>query len=138
DQRITLATSHLDPRGDDPPDGASAHDNIADTSRGIPARRSSYANAQGGTVALSPAMLQGLLDLASRFAFDVAEIAGGSHPSKSRRAAAAGASFDVDVIDGRQVLGLGGEEEQRFMDGCRAGGASDVRVEGLHIHCGWR
>jgi hypothetical protein len=45
-------------------------------------------------------------------------------------------TFDVDAINGRHVLRLGGVERQ-FMDGCRADGATDVRFEGLHIHCGW-
>ncbi len=134
DQRITLATMHLDPRGDEPPDGASARDNIADTAHGLPARRSSYGKARGGTVTLSTAMLAGLLNHASAFDFSVSEIAGGSRSARSR--SAAGTAFDVDTINGRQVLRIGADE-QRFMDGCRADGATDVRFEGLHIHCGW-
>jgi len=133
--RITLATGHLDPRGDDPPDGASAHDNVADTAQGRPARRSSYGSGEGGTVALSPAMLRGLLDRATAFTFGVSEIAGGSHSGHNRHAL--GLAFDVDSIDGQPVLRLGGDAERRFMDGCRADGATEVRYEGLHIHCGW-
>jgi rare lipoprotein A len=135
ERRIGLATGHLDPRGDDPPDGATAHDNIADTARGMPARRSSYGSGVGGTVALSPAMLRGLLDRAAAFTFSVAEIAGGSHPRTN--AHARGLAFDVDSIDGTPVLGLGADAERRFMDGCRADGATVVRYEGLHILCGW-
>lgn len=134
DHGITLATMHGDPRGDDPPDGASARDNISDTARGGAARRSGYGGAPGGTVDLSPAMLTGLLNRASTFAFSVSEIAGGSHSARSRHAA--GVAFDVDVVDGRQVIRLGAAERQ-FMDGCRADGATEVRYEGLHIHCGW-
>ncbi len=134
EQRITLATMHLDPRGDEPPDGASARDNISDTAGGLPARRSSYGRARGGTVALDAAMLTGMLNRASAFEFSVSEIAGGSHSSRSR--SAAGLAFDVDTINGRQVLRIGADE-RRFMDGCRADGATDVRFEGLHIHCGW-
>jgi rare lipoprotein A (peptidoglycan hydrolase) len=133
--RISLATGHLDPRGDDPPDGASARDNIADTAQGRPARRSSYGSAAGGTVALSPAMLRGLLDRAAAFTFSVSEIAGGPHARTN--AHARGLAFDVDSIDGMPVLGLGGDTERRFMAGCRTDGATEVRYEGLHIHCGW-
>ncbi len=48
ERRIGLATGHLDPRGGMPPDGASAHDNIADTAHGRPARRSGWAGAGPG------------------------------------------------------------------------------------------
>jgi hypothetical protein len=134
ERRISLATGHLDPRGDDPPDGASARDNVADTAQGRPARRSSYGSGAGGTVALSAAMLSGLLDRAAAFSFSVSEIAGGSHARSNVHAR--GLAFDVDSIDGMPVVGLG-DTERRFMDGCRADGATVVRYEGLHILCGW-
>ena len=134
DRRITLATGHSDLRGDDPADGASAHDDVADTAQGRPARRSSYGGAAGGTVRLSAAMLQGMLDAAAAAALDVSEIAGG--PYGPRTSHARGAAFDVDGVDGRPVLFLGGAEF-RVMDACRAHGATEVRYEGLHIHCGW-
>jgi rare lipoprotein A len=133
DKRITLATGHLDPRGEMPPDGASAHDNIADTAHGRPARRSPWAGGDGGTVALDPAMLRGMLDVASGLGFDVAEIAGGSAAGSS---GAAGRAFDVDAVDGDPVTGLGAAEP-RLMDACRAAGASEVGYQGLRIHCGW-
>ena len=132
--RITLATSHLDPRGDDPPDGASARANIEDTAAGRRARRSDYGDAHGGRVMLSAAMLRGMLDLAQDFTLEVAEIAGGSAAPGTGHAA--GTAFDVDTVDGRPVLGLG-DDERRLMDACRETGATDVRYEGLRIHCGW-
>ena len=132
--RITLATSHLDPRGDDPPDGATAHDNITDTAAGRPAHRSAYGDADGGTVTLNATMLQSLLNRAAALTFHVYEIAGGPTSPHSRHAR--GAAFDVDTIDGQPVLGLS-DNERRFMDGCRADGATEVRYEGLHIHCGF-
>jgi peptidoglycan lytic transglycosylase len=134
DRRITLATAHSDLRGDDPPDGASAHDDVADTAQGRPARRSSYGGAAGGTVRLSAAMLQGMLDVAAAAALHVSEIAGGPYGPQTSHAR--GAAFDVDGVDGRPVLFLGGAE-LRVMDACRAHGATEVRYEGLHIHCGW-
>jgi len=133
-RRITLSTTHLDPRGDDPPDGADARSNVTDTAHGARARRSSYGGAPGGTVALSAAMLHGLLNRASAFEFEVSEITGGPYPAGSSHAA--GAAFDVDLIDGRLVIPLAAAET-RFMDGCRADGATEVRYEGLRIHCGW-
>jgi rare lipoprotein A len=132
--RITLATGHLDPRGDDPSDGASAHDNVADTAGGRPARRSAYGQAEGGTVTLSAAMLQGMLGAAAAVPFRVSEIAGG--PSSRHSGHAKGRAFDVDTVDGQPVLRLG-DAERRLMDSCRARGATEVRYEGLHIHCGW-
>ena len=134
EKRITLATGHLDLRGDDPPDGASAHDNVADTAQGRPARRSSYGDAGGGTVRLSTAMLQGMLAAAAAVTIHVSEIAGGPYGPHSSHAR--GTAFDADGVDGRPVLFLGGAEV-RLMDACRAHGATEVRYEGLHIHCGW-
>jgi rare lipoprotein A len=134
DGRITLATSHLDPRGDDPPDGATARDNITDTAAGRPAHRSAYGDAGGGTVTLNTTMLQALLDRAAAVTYRVSEIAGGPTSPHSRHGK--GAAFDVDTIDGQPILHLS-DDERRFMDGCRADGATEVRYEGLHIHCGW-
>ena len=78
-------------------------------------------------------MLRGMLALAATQTFDVAEIAGGSPDGPD---SAAGRAFDVDVVDGDPLLVLG-DAGRRSMDGCRSAGATDVRVDGLRIHCGW-
>lgn len=133
DRRIGLATGHGDARGDFPPDGASARDNIADTAHGRPARRSAWAAGGAGSVSLDPRMLEAMLGLASSLSYDVAEIAGGSAAGSSN---AAGRGFDVDAVDGWPVTGLGAGE-RRLIDGCRAAGATEAGYRGFRIHCGW-
>jgi zinc D-Ala-D-Ala carboxypeptidase len=129
--RITLATIHVSRVVD----GADAHSNIVDTSNGGQARRSHYGTAPGGTVALDPRMLQGMLDRAGAFSFRVSEIAGGSHTT-TRSRHYDGVAFDVDILNGHQVRVQGGDEKA-FMQGCTNDGAAQVLFEGNHIHCGW-
>jgi hypothetical protein len=132
--RITLATVHVDPRGAG--DGADARSNIVDTSHGLPAKRSHYGNAPGGTVNLSPVMLQSMLNHAGSFTFSVSEIAGGSHSPTSRHYA--GVAFDTNVINGRSIRRQGQSRDvNAFMNGCRADGATEVLFEGTNVHCAW-
>ncbi|MEA2671638.1 MAG: zinc D-Ala-D-Ala carboxypeptidase [Chloroflexota bacterium] len=128
--RITLATVHVS----GVVDRANAHQNIVDTANGQAATRSHYQNAPGGTVGLSPAMLQGMLHRSARFPFRVSEIAGGSHAVNSRHYR--GVAFDADIINGHRVTSQG-SDETAFMAGCRADGATEVLFEGTHVHCAW-
>jgi zinc D-Ala-D-Ala carboxypeptidase len=128
--RITLATVHVS----GVVDRANAHQNIVDTANGQAATRSHYQNAPGGTVALSAAMLQGMLHRSARFPFRVSEIAGGSHAVNSRHYR--GVAFDADIINGHRVTSQG-NDERAFMAGCRADGATEVLFEGTHVHCAW-
>jgi zinc D-Ala-D-Ala carboxypeptidase len=129
--RITLATVHVS----GVVDRANAHRNIVDTANGQAATRSHYQNAPGGTVGLSAAMLQGMLNRAATSSpISVSEIAGGSHAVNSRHYA--GVAFDANVIKGHQVSVLG-DDEKAFMNGCRADGATEVLFEGTHVHCAW-
>jgi hypothetical protein len=45
-------------------------------------------------------------------------------------------AFDANVIDGHHV-GTSPSTENRFMNACRAHGATEVINEVSHIHCGW-
>jgi zinc D-Ala-D-Ala carboxypeptidase len=127
---ITLATVHVS----GVVDGADAHSEIVDTSHGGQAKRSHYGTAPGGTVALDPRMLQGILNRAQSASFRVSEIAGGSHTTTHSRHYN-GTAFDVDQINGRQVRP--GADATAFMQGCRNDGATEVLFEGTHVHCGW-
>jgi hypothetical protein len=86
---------------------------IEDTAAGVPARAG---------IRLSAAMLEGMLEQAATYTFHVSGTTGGA--------------FDVDLIAGRPVDASGGAETQ-FMKGCRARGATEVRSEVDHVHCGW-
>ena len=127
---ITLATVHVSGFVD----GADAHSEIVDTSHGGQAKRSHYGTAPGGTVALDPRMLQGILNRAGAASFRVSEIAGGSHSTTHSRHYN-GTAFDVDVINGRQVGR--NADANALMQGCRSDGATEVLFEGNHVHCGW-
>jgi zinc D-Ala-D-Ala carboxypeptidase len=128
---ITLATVHVS----GVVDGADAHSEIVDTSHGGQAKRSHYGTAPGGTVALDPRVLQGMLNRARSVSFRVSEIAGGSHMTPQSRHYL-GLAFDVDLINGHGTRG-GGPDVSAFMQGCRNDGATQVLFEGNHVHCGW-
>ncbi|WP_275791445.1 chitosanase [Pararhizobium gei] len=132
---IRLASAHVS--GVD--DNATAHQNIVDTANGLSASRSSYGTAPGGTVALDPRMLQGLLSLAEEFAFDVSELCGGEHSRASRHYR--GVTADVNVINGRHVCSAHPEQTE-FRRKCAALGATQVLGPGdnghsNHIHAAW-
>lgn len=128
---ITLATVHVS----GVVDGADAHSNIVDTSHGGQAKRSHYGTAPGGTVALDPRMLQGMLDRARTASFRVSEVAGGSHTT-SRSRHYSGTAFDADMINGHPVRSRGADENA-FTQGCTRSGATEVLFEGTHVHCAW-
>lgn len=120
-------------------DGADARSNILDTSAGKAARRSSYGNAPGGSVPLSITMLEGMLDLASRYSFRITTIAGGSHSRRSRHYL--GVGFDIDTLDGRR-LDRNHPTYRAFMREARRLGATEVlgpgdRGHNTHIHVAW-
>lgn len=120
-------------------DGADARSNILDTSAGRDARRSSYGNAPGGSVPLSITMLEGMLDLASRYSFRITTIAGGSHSRRSRHYL--GVGFDIDTLDGRR-LDRNHPTFRAFMRDARRLGATEVlgpgdRAHNTHIHVAW-
>jgi zinc D-Ala-D-Ala carboxypeptidase len=128
---VTLATIHQSHAVD----GADPHSNIIDTSNGGQAKRSHYGTAPGGTIALDPRMLQGILNRAGSVSFRVSEIAGGSHTTPRSRHYN-GTAFDADIINGHQVRTLGADE-RAFMQGCTNDGATEVRFETNHVHCAW-
>jgi chitosanase len=133
--KISLATGHVSGVRDQ----ANARQNISDTAAGGLARRSSYGNAPGGTVALDRRLLQGLLALADQFSFSVSEIAGGSHNPNSRHYV--GVAADINVFNGRHV-GANHPDLAAFKTACRNLGVTELRGPGdphhaTHIHAAW-
>jgi hypothetical protein len=133
--RIKLATVHVSGVEDE----ANAHQNMEDTAADLPAHRSSYGSAPGGTVALNLSMLRGLLALSERFRFSVSELCGGSHNPNSRHYA--GLAFDVNEINGKPVR-AGHPDLNAFKAMCRKLGATEVLGPGqpnhaTHVHAGW-
>jgi zinc D-Ala-D-Ala carboxypeptidase len=133
--RITLAQTHVSRQVD----RANARQNVLDAAAGQRAHRSHYENAPGGTVALDPRMLAGMLALSKQFTFRVSEIAGGSHSGNSRHYA--GIAFDVDQINGNPV-NKNHPALKTFMKQCRELGATEVLGPGdpghaTHIHAAW-
>jgi hypothetical protein len=137
---ITLATTHAS----GVVDNANAAQNIADTANGLPAQRSSYIDGSntgpGGSVALDPNMLQGMLNLANAgFTFTVSEIAGGVHSPNSRHYA--GVAFDVNVLNGAAV-NASNASVASFKTSGAAQGATEILGPGdpghdTHVHLGW-
>lgn len=132
---ITLATVHESRKTDN----ATARQNIEDTSNRLPASRSSYKTAPGGTVLLDIRLLLSILELANRFSFAIAELAGGEHSRGSRHYA--GVTMDVNIINGQHVSARH-PGFRSFMRTCRGMGATQVLGPGDpdhhdHIHCAW-
>jgi hypothetical protein len=71
---------------------------------------------------LSPAMLEGMLDMSATYTFRVAGVTGDG--------------FDVDRIGGRPVVASGAVERQ-FRADCRAHGATEVLQQIDYVYCGW-
>jgi chitosanase len=133
--RIELARAHVSGINDN----ATAHQNMVDTAAGLPASRSSYQNAPGGTVNLDAAMLRGLLTLAEDYEFSISELCGGSHNPNSRHYA--GCTADVNTINGQHV-GAAHPDVVAFQQRCRDLGATEVLGPGrpghsTHVHAGW-
>ena len=131
-------------------DNANAHQNLVDTAAGKRAARSCYGTAPCGTVALSPTMLQALLEITKANVVRVSEIAGGSHSSSSSLHYQ-GTAFDIDLINGSGGKGnsMSPQVAAPVIAICRAGGAREFWLEtstgavatgsqkGNHVHCGW-
>lgn len=132
---ITLATGHISGVVDQ----ANARKNMEDTAAGRDARRSSYGNAPGGTVALNRRMLSGMLSLAERYTYAITELCGGSHSPNSRHYA--GIAIDVGVVNG-QTVRSSHPDVRDFMRLCRSLGATEVLGPGNanhdhHVHAAW-
>ena len=132
---ISLATTHVSGMQDQ----ATVRQNIEDTAAGRLARRSSYGNAPGGALHLDTRLLAGLLALAERYTFSVAELAGGSHNAHSRHYA--GIAADINIINGSRVSAAH-PDVVPFQTKCRDLGATEVLGPGhtghaTHIHAAW-
>lgn len=121
-------------------DRATALDNIQQTAAGLPAARSSYGTAPGGTVRLSPQMLYAMKAMTDQgYSFHVTAIAGSSHSSRSRHYL--GVAFDINKVNGVPVRS-GSPYWREFIRKCEAMGATETlgpgdRGHSTHIHVGW-
>ncbi len=132
---IQLATAHV--AGVD--DQATARQNIADTAAGGLARRSSYGNAPGGTIALDRRLLRGLLALSEEYTFAVSELVGGSHSRNSRHYV--GVTADFNIVNARPIR-ASHPDLAAFKQLCRDLGATEVLGPGApghdtHVHAAW-
>ncbi|MEI6138936.1 MAG: hypothetical protein WCP85_06720 [Mariniphaga sp.] len=82
-------------------DKASAEQNLMDASKGLLVHTSDYGKAPGLMVALSPALMAGVLALAHKFEISISEIAGGDHSANSSHYK--GLSIDVNFVNGIHV-----------------------------------
>jgi len=133
--RVILATVH----SSGVVDSATARQNIVDTANGGLARRSSYQCAPGGSTYLRVSLLSSMKTIASSWAYNVSEIAGGAHSCGSRHYE--GVAMDVNYINGSHVSSSH-PSQWAFRDKCRALGATEVLGPGdsghsTHIHCAW-
>jgi hypothetical protein len=124
-----------------PPDGADAYANMTETAAGKPATRSSYGTAPGGSTALDPRMLAGLLSMHDKYGWDVEVscIAGGEHAKNSRHYA--GLAVDIWKINGEPVS-ASHPLYKHVMAALREQGATEVLGPGDpghagHVHGGW-
>ena len=121
-------------------DNATALDNLKQTAAGVPAARSSYGRAPGGTTHLSPQMLFAMRELCRQgYRFHITSIAGSSHSSRSRHYL--GVAFDVNTINGVPVR-HGSAYWRDFIRKCEAMGATETLGPGdpahsTHIHVAW-
>ncbi len=109
-------------------DGATAWDNVRDTSQGLPAKRSSYNGAPGSSVSLDPKMLEGLLRVANSGypVCPITEFAGGQHVAGSYHYS--GKGFDLDQVT---------PQANAALDICRSLGAREAINHGTSLHCAW-
>ena len=124
-------------------DGASPLDNVTDVAAGRPAATSCYGGAPCDDVALTQALLSGMVAHATErgHSYFVTAIAGASHSAGSLHYD--GRAFDVDEVDGIRIQG-DSATARSFMDACRALGATEVfgpsndpAGHSDHLHCGW-
>lgn len=120
-------------------DLATARRNLADSSAGLAARRSSYENAPGGRVLLDLRVLRALRRIGQLAGVSVSEVAGGSHAPRSDHYG--GRALDVNKVNGHPVRR--GSGYMLVVRACRAAGASQVFHPGYdpygghsnHVHC---
>ncbi len=133
--KIRLASKHVSGIKD----GATAKQNITDVANGLPARRSAYGTAPGGTTTLSIELLENLLTTAETYSFSISEICGGSHSRRSLHYM--GVAADINVINGMQVRAKH-PDQKAFRKLCIRLGAAVVLGPGdahhsTHIHAQW-
>ncbi|MFE7543194.1 hypothetical protein [Streptomyces platensis] len=119
---------------------STARQNLVDTAHGKGALTSRWSDRPNRRVALDTRMLNGMLQLRTRYGYRIAvsEIVGGDHSSRSRHYA--GLAFDINHINGRHVGS--GAPHRNLMAACRKLGATEVLGPGsaghaTHVHCGW-
>ncbi|MEZ4403996.1 MAG: peptidoglycan-binding protein [Kofleriaceae bacterium] len=123
-------------------DGADPLSNITDAAAGRAAKTSCYGNAPCTSVRLAPGLVNGMAALREQYGYRyfVTAIAGATHSANSYHYA--GRAFDIDEIDGVQVVG-DSARNRGFMAACRALGAIEVLGPSNdaghqdHIHCAW-
>lgn len=132
---ITLATGHISGVRD----AADATDEVVQTIFFMRAQRSCYETAPCGDIGLSLALMQGMLELAKTYQYEISEIAGGAHSKRSRHYA--GVAMDVTRING-QTVSSKNKLVVPFMRKCKALGATEVLGPGSpghsgHVHAAW-
>jgi hypothetical protein len=141
--RITLATTHVDPRGAN--DGADPSHEIADLAAGKGVvKRSCYGTAPCGTIPVYRRVLTTLDSIAKKHTIKVSEIAGGEHHAGSLHYQ--GRAVDISYVDGNHVI-VGQAAANDVVAICKAAGAAGAttveRVRGSagqiydHVHCEW-
>jgi hypothetical protein len=138
--RTTFWNQHF---ASDVPDRATAIDNFYAATSGLPARRSAYGTAPGGSVCLQGVMMKGLYYVAASYRVVVTEMAGASHSPGS--AHYDGMAFDIGTVNGTPVSSLGEASIDAVSGVCRNTGAvavynplNDPSGHADHIHCDWR
>lgn len=133
---IAPATAHVGGRHA----ASTARQNLVDTAHGKGALTSPWGDRRHRRVALDTPMLNGMLNLRTRYGYRIAvsEIVGGDHSSRSRHYA--GLAFDINYINGRHVGS--GAPHRNLMAACKKLGATEVLGPGnaghaTHVHCGW-
>jgi hypothetical protein len=132
---VALAAGHIS----GVKDAASAGDNVVESLFLMRAQRSCYENAPCGDVGLSLALMQGMLELAKIYQYEISDIAGGSHSKGSRHYA--GVALNVTKING-QAVSTKNKLVGPFMKKCKSLGATEVlgpghAGHGGHIHAAW-
>ena len=107
-------------------DKASAEQNLMDASKGLLVHTSDYGKAPGLMVALSPALMAGVLALAQKYKISISEIAGGDHSANSSHYK--GLSIDVNIVNGDHVdiRNISDDEIIAFRNAAYAAGATKV------------
>jgi hypothetical protein len=105
-------------------DGASAADNFRDAFCGVPARRSTYKDAPGGSVCLSTKLAQLLVEVAQVGVIDVNSLAGSSH--SWHQAHYEGLAVDIGSLNDEPLDIHHRELALKVIEACRRGGATQI------------